>query len=294
MRRPAEATTLDGLLKELASPESCTSATVASAKALLAPGKAAAPRRSASAASRSRTYSRKSPAPSSTSVALLTVADRVDVALKVFKASLAALQQLKRAPKVLEKVTVNGSKKVSGPISAGHKTPAPKVTEPVDAISGVINEAIEDIGSANPNQQATRTMAMLYCNYMSQAVELDRAAHALTQWPTIHRLVNAVGKAVVKKTSLCFPRAIRDDQQWTEIVVTLQLSHLRARLAQHTAIDKVFSTRLLLAEGPIDTIVSRQEDQQRIEHLYKDVHERPKMILHYGDLTVRTTAARPR
>lgn len=51
-------------------------------------------------------------------------------------------------------------------------------------------------------------------------------------------------------------------------------------------------TEFLLAKGyTVHGIIRRSSsfNTGRIEHLYRDQHERPKMILHYGDLTDSTT-----
>ncbi|CAH7688151.1 hypothetical protein PPACK8108_LOCUS23067 [Phakopsora pachyrhizi] len=58
-----------------------------------------------------------------------------------------------------------------------------------------------------------------------------------------------------------------------------------------TGQDGSYLTELLLEKGyEVHGIIRRSSsfNTGRIEHLYKDVHERPKMVLHYGDLTDTT------
>jgi len=60
-----------------------------------------------------------------------------------------------------------------------------------------------------------------------------------------------------------------------------------------TGQDGSYLTELLLEKGyTVHGIIRRSSsfNTGRIEHLYKDVHERPRMVLHYGDLTVRAQA----
>ncbi|EGG05909.1 uncharacterized protein MELLADRAFT_43686 [Melampsora larici-populina 98AG31] len=58
-----------------------------------------------------------------------------------------------------------------------------------------------------------------------------------------------------------------------------------------TGQDGSYLTELLLDKGyEVHGIIRRSSsfNTGRIEHLYKDVHERPKMVLHYGDLADTT------
>ncbi|KAH9469983.1 hypothetical protein Pst134EA_007253 [Puccinia striiformis f. sp. tritici] len=58
-----------------------------------------------------------------------------------------------------------------------------------------------------------------------------------------------------------------------------------------TGQDGSYLTELLLEKGyEVHGLIRRSSsfNTGRIEHLYKDVHERPKMVLHYGDLTDTT------
>ncbi|EFP77651.1 hypothetical protein PGT21_018078 [Puccinia graminis f. sp. tritici] len=58
-----------------------------------------------------------------------------------------------------------------------------------------------------------------------------------------------------------------------------------------TGQDGSYLTELLLDKGyEVHGLIRRSSsfNTGRIEHLYKDVHERPKMVLHYGDLTDTT------
>ncbi|BGP23167.1 GDP-mannose 4,6-dehydratase [Rhodotorula toruloides] len=64
-----------------------------------------------------------------------------------------------------------------------------------------------------------------------------------------------------------------------------------ALLTGITGQDGSYLTELLLEKGyEVHGIIRRSSsfNTGRIEHLYKDVHERPKMVLHYGDLTDTT------
>ncbi|SCV67902.1 BQ2448_5513 [Microbotryum intermedium] len=63
------------------------------------------------------------------------------------------------------------------------------------------------------------------------------------------------------------------------------------RIPGITGQDGSYLTELLLEKGyEVHGLIRRSSsfNTGRIEHLYKDVHERPKMVLHYGDLTDTT------
>ncbi|RKO85420.1 GDP-D-mannose 4,6-dehydratase, partial [Blyttiomyces helicus] len=62
-----------------------------------------------------------------------------------------------------------------------------------------------------------------------------------------------------------------------------------------TGQDGSYLTELLLTKGyTVHGIIRRSSsfNTGRIEHLYKDPHQRPRMVLHYGDLTDSTTLVR--
>ncbi|GAA5840675.1 hypothetical protein JCM3766R1_000506 [Sporobolomyces carnicolor] len=64
-----------------------------------------------------------------------------------------------------------------------------------------------------------------------------------------------------------------------------------ALLTGITGQDGSYLTELLLEKGyEVHGLIRRSSsfNTGRIEHLYRDVHERPKMVLHYGDLTDTT------
>lgn len=80
-------------------------------------------------------------------------------------------------------------------------------------------------------------------------------------------------------------------------LLTLDRKRKVALVTGITGQDGSYLTELLLEKGyTVHGIIRRSSsfNTGRIEHLYKDVHERPKMILHYGDLTARPTTARIR
>ncbi|CAJ0769783.1 5664_t:CDS:2, partial [Entrophospora sp. SA101] len=55
--------------------------------------------------------------------------------------------------------------------------------------------------------------------------------------------------------------------------------------------DGSYLTEFLLEKGYIVHGIIRRSSSfntGRLEHLYKDQHDRPKMVLHYGDLTDST------
>ncbi|KAL8276292.1 hypothetical protein RQP46_011320 [Phenoliferia psychrophenolica] len=72
------------------------------------------------------------------------------------------------------------------------------------------------------------------------------------------------------------------------------LEYRKRKVALITGItgqDGSYLTELLLEKGyEVHGLIRRSSsfNTGRIEHLYKDVHERPKMVLHYGDLTDTT------
>ncbi|KXN70574.1 GDP-mannose 4,6-dehydratase [Conidiobolus coronatus NRRL 28638] len=81
----------------------------------------------------------------------------------------------------------------------------------------------------------------------------------------------------------------------TLTVTQLSLEEYRSRkvalISGITGQDGSYITELLLAKGyEVHGLIRRSSsfNTGRIEHLYKDQHEKPKMILHYGDLTDST------
>ncbi|KAJ3410275.1 hypothetical protein HDV05_003981 [Chytridiales sp. JEL 0842] len=79
------------------------------------------------------------------------------------------------------------------------------------------------------------------------------------------------------------PRANVNDSSWKERKVAL--------ITGITGQDGSYLTEFLLGKGYIVHGIIRRSSSfntGRIEHLYKDQHDRPKMILHYGDLTDTT------